>query len=58
MTALMKSLKILDLLLLNMENVNLVSENDRSLSGLVKWLTYDQENKGQFISPRTMSLVL
>jgi len=58
MTALMKSLKILDLLLLNMENVNLVSENDRSLSGLVKWLTYDQENKDQFISPRTMSLVL
>jgi hypothetical protein len=43
MTGLLKSLRILDMLLLNMENVNLLSETDRKLNGLCKWLVYDKD---------------
>ena len=58
MTGLLKSLRILDMLLLNMENVNLVSETDRKLSGLCGWLSYDKDNRDLFISPRVMNLLL
>ena len=58
MTGLLKTLRVLDLLLLNMENVNLISETDRKLTGLCKWLAYDSDKRDQFVSPRIMSLIL